>query len=354
MRTSSRRALASFLVLAAAAAALPASAQPLSNTLTAEQVACNESQLQQLLQRMTLNRGTGANRSRALTLFVTYSNPYGFYEGLAVMNQAPLRASGPLSAAEAEQLLAFHINPSIRTLLINPARPMLAQISLEREDAGSNLVGAGGATAISLSLNPTLGTGATGSLRINNFTATNAQACGGVSSVDVKPGRGLISAGLLTPCHTLFSDFDRTVFAILERTLRVQSASGVVDAKIALYRGEQPFTYRIDVYPLSSSGQMSGKIALLLTLNVDGAGQISTGQLSVLPTCVGIERSGCSNSETSFQIFLLPPVFAGVEGRTASGPSFSLAYQFGTTPAPVTIDWNSLLSGTSWNGGTAQ
>jgi hypothetical protein len=35
-----------------------------------------------------------------------------------------------------------------------------------------------------------------------------------------------------------------------------------------------------------------------------------------------------------------------------SSPSFSLAYQFGTTPAPVTIDWNSLLNGTSWNGGS--
>jgi hypothetical protein len=349
------RAVVSLLVLGVlvAAGVQSVAAQPFSNTLTAEQVACNESQLQQLLQRLTLTRGTSGNHNRSLTLLLTYSNAFGFYEGLAVFNQTPLRANGTVNATEAEQFFAFYINPSIRQLLLNPARPTLAQVSLAREISSSNLVTAGAATAMTLTLNPTLAAqGGAGNLVINNFQAANGQACGGLLAVDVKPGRGLIDAGLVTPCHTALTDFDRMVFSILERTVRVQATgSALVDTKIAIYRGEQPFTYRIDVYPLSASGQLTGKIALQLTINVDAQGRITDGQLTILPPCVGIERSGCSNADTGLEVFLLPPVFGGVEARPVSAPSFSVVYQFGATPAPVVVDWTRLLSGTTWNQG---
>lgn len=251
--------LAFLLVLGA----LAASAQPLTNQLTAEQVACNELQLEQLLQRMTLQRAGQGNPPRPLTLLVSYSNEFGFYEGLAVSNQVPLRANAPLGAAGAEHFFAFHINPSIRTLLLNPARQPLAQVSLVREETSSNLVAGNSANAMTLFLNPTLGAGGgEGRLQINNFQASSGQACGNLRSVDVKPGRGLIQAGLVTPCHTQLTDFDRMVFAILQRTLRVQvTTSGVTDTKVSIFRGEDPLTYRINVYPVSSTGQILGKVA---------------------------------------------------------------------------------------------
>lgn len=352
------RVVLTFILVLGALAASALHAQPLSNTLTTEQVACNELQLEQLLQRLTLERADQGNRTRSLTLLVTYSNEFGFYEGLAVSNQVPLRANAPLGAAGTEHFLAFHINPSIRTLLLNPERQPLAQVSLVREETSSNLVAGNSANAMSLSLNPTLGAqGNAGRLRINNFEVGAGQACGNLRSVDVKPGRGLILAGLVTPCHTELTDFDRMVFAILERTLRVQvTGQPTADTKVAIFRGEEPLTYRINVYPLSNNGQMQGMVALELTLTADAQGRITGGQLQFLPSCSGFLPDECSTSDVALQVFLVPPVFGGNQTRLSSGPAFSVTYQVGATPTPVAVDFDALLGGTTWNQGvgTAQ
>jgi hypothetical protein len=333
---------------ALSALALPAQAQ-LSNSLTPEQVACNEQQLEQILSLMTLERGNDNNPNRSLTLLVTYSNEFGFYEGLAVLNQTPLRANAPVGANGSEHFLAFHLNPDIRMLLANPQRPQLAQVSLVREETASNLVAANSANALRLTLNPTLDPNAEDALlEINNFRATG-QACGGARGVDVKPGRGLLAAGLTQACHQQLTDFDRHVFALLERMVRVQVAgSQTVDTKIAIFRGDDPLTYRIDVYPLSATGQMSGKIALELELQADSQGRITTGQLRILPSCVGGFEGGCTSSSVALEVFLLAPVFGGFESRLASGPGVSISFPAGAS-APVSVDFGDLLSGTTWN-----
>jgi hypothetical protein len=140
------------------------------------------------------------------------------------------------------------------------------------------------------------------------------------------------------------------VFAILERIVRVQVAgSQTVNTKIAIYRGEDPLTYRIDIYPLSATGQMSGKIALELELQADSQGRISTGELRVLPGCLGgSPQSGCTSSNVNLEVFLLAPVFGGVQSRLASGPGVSIVFA-GTAPAPVAVDFDELLSDTTWN-----
>lgn len=339
-----------------AAVAVPAQAQ-LTNNLSIQQVACNERQLQQILSLMTLERGNGSsNNNRSLSLLVTYSNQFGFYEGLAVVNQTPLRANAPLAAGGAEHFLAFHLNPDIRQLLSNPARPQLAQVSLVREETASNLVAANSANALRLSLNPTLDPNADeAQLQINNFQA-NGQSCVGVRSVDVKPGRGLVSAGLTDACHEQLTDFDRHVFAILERMVRVQASgtgggnNNLLDTKIAIFRGQDALTYRIDVYPLGTNGQMTGKVALELELQADGQGRISSGQLRILPSCLGgAPASNCTSSTTALEVFLLPPVFGGFETRLTSGSSASISFQAGASPAPVSVDFGDLLSDTTWN-----
>lgn len=343
------RGLMSFLILGALAVALPAQAQ-LTNELDTTQVTCNEQQLEQILRLMTLERRNNNNPNRSLTLLMTYSNEVGFYEGLAVMNQTPLRANATVGAQASEHFLAFHLNPDIRQLLSNPERPQLAQVSLVREETASNLVGGNSANGLILSLNPTLDPDADEALlEINNFQATG-QACGQARSADIKPGRGLIAAGLTQSCHQQLTDFDRHVFAILERIVRVQvSGNQNVDTKVAIYRGEDPLTYRIDVYPLSATGAMSGKVALELDLQADSQGRISTGELRILPPCIGgTPQTGCSSSTVNLEVFLLAPVFGGVQSRLASGPGVSIVFA-GTSPAPVPVDFGDLLSDTTWN-----
>lgn len=344
------------LVLTLALTALPAFAQ--DSTLTSSQVACNENQLMDLLERMRVLHPAGVANPRPTTLFLTYSNMFGFYEGLVVSNQVPITAANA-GAADPETLLAFHLNPSVRRLLLNPNRPTLDQVSLQREDSGSNFVAPNSPEAVILTLNPTLESdedAGNGRLQINNFLMPPAgQTCNGFLTSSLRPGRGLTQSGLVTPCHTNFSELDRTVFALLQRMLRVQvgGAGTARDTEIAIYRGEEPQTYRIDIYPVAADGTTSlGHVALELTVETDGTGTLTGGQLTLLDTCAGGATSGCSNAVVPIQVFLFPPVFAGTQVRLNSTPSIAVNATPGATGAtPVAIDFGQLLAGTTWNDG---
>jgi hypothetical protein len=344
-------AVLSFVLLSLILATGFAAAQT-SNTLTTAQVTCNQTQLRNLLERMTL-QGTGSQSADlSLTLLVSYSNPFGFFEGLAVANQTPF-AVATAGSTRPESFLAFSINPSIRTNLLNPTRQLLAQVTLVREETSSNLVASGSPVALNLSLNPTLGANATsGLLEINNVQASGSQ-CNQVLSADLKPGRGLIQAGLTTPCHTLFTDFDRFVFEILERTFRVASPSNPAqDFKVAIYRGEAPFTYRIDVYPVNANGTLGGPIALELTLATDASGNLRDGLLQVLPYCTTGQTADCSTrSNVDLNFYLVPPVFGGNQVRLTSDITVSLSLPAnGAPPLAVPVSFSLILGGTSWNG----
>lgn len=348
-------AILSFALLAVILATGFAAAQPTeatSNTLTAEQVSCNETQLRSLLQRMTLRGAGNQSDNLSLSLLVSYSNPFGFFEGLAVVNQTPFSVA-TAGSTRPESFLAFSLNPSIRTTLANPARQPLAQVTLVREETSSNLVSGNSPVAINLSLNPTLASGATsGLLQINNVQASGSQ-CSQVLSADLKPGRGLIQAGLTTACHTLFTDFDRFVFEILERTFRVAAPNNPSqDFKVAIYRGEQPFTYRIDVYPVSSNGTLGAPVALLLSLSTDASGNLRDGSLQVLPACAAGQTTGCSNPQSvALSFYLVPPVFGGSQVRLTSDVQTVLPLAAGSTTAnPVPFNFGQILTSTLWNG----
>ncbi|HET9209534.1 MAG TPA: hypothetical protein VFR03_04015, partial [Thermoanaerobaculia bacterium] len=194
-------------------------AQELTAPLTPPQVACNEGQLNRLLSRTT---STGAplenNAAPALTTLVSYSNSLGFYDGLALTNEGVRCNPGLPPPGQPEYYLAFNINPSLRTLLLNPKRPELGQVELSREETSSNLVNSNDNTRINLTVNPTLADAATtGLLAINNFVVPAAGApYNGFIASSTKPGRGLTQDGLLTPCHAAFTAQDRKIFAILQ------------------------------------------------------------------------------------------------------------------------------------------
>jgi len=140
--------LALLLLSPAAALAEPA---PLTHPLTSEEVACNRAQLNRLLNRLSLSASVPETASPTRELAVTYSNERAFYEGLGIVGQDFF--SGQLTP---EYELAFNLNPSLRDLLANPARPPLPQISLSREAAASNFVKPTNPHAFTLLLNPRL------------------------------------------------------------------------------------------------------------------------------------------------------------------------------------------------------
>jgi hypothetical protein len=329
-------------------------AQELTAPLTPPQVACNEDQLNRLLSRTTTTGAPLENGAApSLTTLVSYSNSVGFYDGLALTNEGVRCNPGLPPPGQPEYYLAFNINPSLRALLLSPKRPPLGQVELSREETSSNLVNPNDNTRIVLSLNPTLaGSADSGLLTINNFVvpATGASYNGFLSS-STKPGRGLSQDGLLTPCHTAFTAQDRKVFAILQRMVRGVAVQGVcfLDVKIAIFRGEDPHTYRIDAYIQDLNGAPLGKAAAVLQINWASTGALTSGTLSMLPACSGGSQVGCSTVSVRTGEFLIAPVLGGSERQHGKSQGVSFDPVTGPT-APVTVDFGTLLRDTTWNG----
>jgi len=99
---------------------------------------------------------------------------------------------------------------------------------------------------------------------------------------------------------------------MLARTVRVSQCVGLPGNvpfcnpdgsayNITIFRGADPHTYRANVYLVSSScdttcsfGVLS-KIALQLKIDWDASGRLTTGEVSVLPTCTNGPAPGCTD-----------------------------------------------------------
>jgi hypothetical protein len=341
-----------------------AAAQSLTNQLTAEEVACNETQMAKLLERTTFGDPIVAYNQLPKTLIVSYSNPYGFYEGLALTNQdwrlGPFGV--PPFPPPPEHYLAFNLNPSVRTLLLDPRRPMLGQVALNREQSGSNFVTPGGYFDLAVKIDPTLkGSIKPDLLVINNFLVPSLRKpYNGFIANSTKAGRGLTQDGLLTSCHTRFTDFDRHVFAVLQRLIRASTRSYsifiVLDLKIAVFRGERPNLYRVNIYPIDAYSpeipdpRPSGQVALEIEVSWTQEGRLKTATLRGLPRCEGGQRLGCTLSEAATEIYLIPPVLGGTEYLQghSEGVIHDPANGIEFTP-PAIVDLESLLVNSTWN-----
>jgi hypothetical protein len=348
MKEQSRFFTVSCLVLALGAAASLGKAAPLTQTLTSEEVACNERQLELLLKRM--RGGSEIFQSVQRTLAVSYSNSAGFYDGLAMTNQIPHDVNPP--GEYYERYLAFNLNPSIRTLLLNPSRPELDQIGLNREQSSSNFVQRGSAFELTVTLDPTLGGG--DPLVINNLEEPSiGQPYNGFLGNSTKPGRGLTADGLLAPCHGKLTDFDRHVFSVLQRVVRASSRGErpVPDMEIAIFRGEAPQTYRLDFYPIYQHFEERGRMAAELRISWDAEGRLLTAEMKALPACTQSGQFACSNAEnTTPSAFFIPPVFGGHEYYQSAEVQDGVYYSWIEGPsAPVTIDFEALLADSTWN-----
>jgi len=251
-----------------------------------------------------------------------------------------------------EQYLAFNINPSIRSLLLNPDRLELDQVSLNRESSSSSLVKPGPWYDIVLTLDPTLGGGE--SLVINNFVEPQAgETHNGFLANSTKPGRGLIADGLLTPCHNKLTTFDRHVFSILQRVARSIDISEFLqpDTEIAIFRGEDPHVYRLNFYPIYQLLEERGRMAVELRVQWDENGRLTTAESRIFRACQTADQLGCTSlQDRQLQWFVIPPVFGGREyydnGATQSGGFFLVP---DNPSEPRTINFTTLLAGTTWN-----
>ena len=335
--------------------AFPATAAKLTQPLTADEVACNEQQLERLLQRMN----AGKERYWPLpqlptSLLVSYSNSTGFYDGLVATSQGfRLDIGGNPPTLPFEHYLAFNINPSIRTLLLNPDRPELAQVSLNREQSSSNFVVPGSYFELVLTLNPTLGEG--DSLVINNFEEPELGVpYNGFLSNSTKPGRGLIADGLLTPCHQKLTDFDRHVFSVLQRMVRGRDEAAFLrpDMKFSIFRGEDPQAYRINFYPIYDHFEPpGGRMAVELNVTWTPEGKLTTVVMRALPACSFTGQLACTAiAQITPLVFLIPPLLGGQELYSGSADENGVVFIWYEGPsAPVTIDLAALLTHTTWN-----
>ncbi len=325
--------------------------------LLSEDVLCNRAQLVALLGRARVEVPGDPALPRPTTLFLTYSSPFGFYQGLAL--DGPWHnLPGGASSSMPEYHLAFGLNPTLRTILLNPERPVLDQIGLAREESNTSRVPAGSAHVLTVTVDPTLASALgmppdpAALLEINNLADGAALR----RSSDSKPGRGLAVDGITDLCPGRFTARDLEVFAILQRTLRVRAHGDAFDddVEIALYRGVADGTYVAEVFAVDTAGRVAGSVALAVETGLDATGHLGPGMIHGLPACGPGNGPPCSDVSLPFDVYLGPPALPGSETFDANGPdTIHLAFTPGGPPAPGDIsspvDFGALLAGTTWN-----
>lgn len=334
------------LAAACLAGASPAAAQDLTRPLTTAEVECTELQLERLISRMEFFVPE-LPFAPVSDLLVAPGDGEPSYQGLLATVQGE-DGSGP------EWQLAFHVQP-VRSLLTNPERPPLGQVSLTREEPSSSLVPPGGAPQISVVLNPSLARPAPPELELAIDNVAEPAGRG----TSTRPGRGLAQDGLLTPCTDRLTAFDRHVFAVLQRIVRVQTQffAGSFFAQsgsdIAVFRGADPHVYRLNAY-----GGASGKVAVEIVVDWTPEGRLTTAAMRILPQCpVLAGLPGCTDRfavrAVETRIRLVPPVFGGVESWQPEAPGSALVFHSTHAPwvAEDTADLALLLAGSTWNGG---
>jgi hypothetical protein len=374
---------ASLLVIVPGAA----EAQSLTNPLTPDQVACDELQLERLAARSAVSQypldpAQPDLPPNPLLILWRSSAGGGFYGGLAVSNGLEQDSAGHLTRDEAQ--LAFDLIVRRQGDLLSPQEPLRPQATLARRGRGSTLATpAEGGLFLNVGVAVTLDESdhdvpILTYMDINNLAAPGPAQWQVVRAVDDSTGRSIVDNQLADTCHGQLTAFDQKIFAILARTLRVSHCLSVAGCggfsdlawfEITLFRGADPHTFRANVYPfgrvciflgtLCETGP-AGKLALELSIDWDREGKLTTGQVTVLPPCPGSSVApGCSfllpfPAQTAFAIYLLPPIFAGVEhqGMDAFAVGLHLDFERARDPHNILrgpVNWRALLAKTTWN-----
>jgi len=350
-------------------------AVPLTNPLTDDQVTCDELQLERLaLRASVVERLAGNGNAMVLhpSLFLWRSSEGGggAYAALAVTDGV-VGTAGDLFRSETQ--LAIDISVHSVGDPLNPAHNLLPQATIVRREQDSNLVTP---TALASYLTVTLALEPNSQdpfnpvipLQTNNLAAPSDFAPP-EAHADAA-GRGITQDTLTSSCGNLLTPFDQRIFAILSRTVRVSQCvflSGPLPTcsqdgsayNITLFRGADPQTYRANVYEYGEfcpdtgpcTNVALGKVAYEFKMNWDGAGSLTTGEVTVLPACPGSPISCFYGG--GYPLFVLPPLWAG-HGHQGQH-LFDIGARVGNDQpgAPLrpqaTINWQALLARSAWN-----
>jgi len=336
----------------------PVAAQTFGPPLSPEQVACEERQLERL------QHGMWVHLEGSTLLLWRASAGGGLYRGIVTTSELGPDDTG--KPVREEEQLAFDLVLKAEEDFLDPHRPRRPQATLVRRDVASNLSSEPEIPFhildLTLDLTPEAGVDPASPrlpIRITNRLTAGAGA-------DDRAGRGIAIDDLLSPCHTEVSNFDLRIFSILARTVRPSQCllepistcnAGLERFKSVLFRGADPLSYRMNIYPYLFSGITDARIALLFRLQVDNGGRLIGGDVQVLPLCRDLDQVDCTNTfSPGFALFVLPPLRPGVErqGDAEFLRAAHLNLDYDGSPYNVledTVNWADLLSDTAWNGG---
>jgi hypothetical protein len=334
----------------------PAAAQNFGGPLTAEQVACEERQLERLQHRMWVPFEGSA-------LLLWRSSPSGgIYRGLVSTSEIDGDLAHP---TREEEQLAFDLVVKSEEDFLDPHRSQRAQATLVRRDVASNLTSApeipSHILALTLDLAPEVLAPSAPRLplRISNRLTPGAGA-------DDRAGRGIAIADLVSPCHAEVSDFDLRVLAILARTVRPAQClavpfsgceAGLDRYKVVLFRDSEPLTYRMNIYVNVFTGIVDARVAFRFSLQVSTGGRLLNGAVDALPLCADASAVGCTNYlSPHFALFVLPPLRPGIDqqGLAEFQRAARLNLEYDGSPDNIlqaTVNWEDLLRDTAWNVG---
>jgi hypothetical protein len=367
---------AQVLVLSALVAAIPsvAGAATLTNPLTADQVTCDELQLERLALRGGVIEPSPFDFGHP-SLFLWHSSAGGgAYSALAVEDGIRGGETGfPLIRSETQ--LAFDLSFHSAADILNPARALLPQVTVVRREMDSNLIAPGDTTpnlVVLFGLEPRVLDPLQPIIpvEINNLTA--ASASNQPVAYANGAGRGIETDALTSSCGSALTPFDQRVFTILSRTVRMAQCALLGGVRfcnpdgsaynVTLFRAADPQTYRANVYFYAEACSDANvcsfsvdKVAYQFTFTWDSNGNLNTGVVTVLPACPSsVLAPGCSDPNGNrTPMFILPPLWPG---HGHQGPrQFSLGTLVwddgpGSTNNVLSapINWQTLLAGSAW------
>ena len=350
-----------------------APAEDLTKPLTAEQVTCDELQLERLARRFVVYEERSPSFSPSL--FSWRSSWGATFGGLAITDGTRSEVgTQPEDPLRIEQQLSVDLTVRPVGDRLNPQRPLLPHATLARRTQDSSLVGPFESIRLNVTLDLAPAVPNPFVPGIPLLVSNVGQPFAGMSPLAVADaaGRGIAVDRLGESCHAELTPFDQKVFTLLARTLRISecfSRRGC-DARIpdhynvTLFRGSDPHVYRANVYlydPYCDDDDTCyhffGKVALELTVGWTAEGRLTAGTVRVLPDCSlpGSFAPGCSDySIAEIGIYFLPPVWPGRERRDESevrqAPNLQLSSPgIPTEVRSATIDWEALLAESAWN-----
>lgn len=329
------RSLAAVLALGCFVGATPLAVEA-RTALTAQEVACNADQLRAVLERATVSIPN--DPARVTAAYASFGSTAG---GITLLARTHFEDRSGANR-QPEKHLWVTLDPNESSMLRNDQRPQLPTLGAARSRQNTDLVTAGDGKRLQLIVNPGLDLVSPDPatlLVVNNLLETEP---GSLQSAS-RPGRGL--ADIVAPCPDKtagkLTREDIHVFRVLQKLLISQTrliSAGNVRApgvKTAIFRGQAPDAYIVDIYPVDADGQMSlGKARFVVTVVLGAGGRLDGGSVTGDPAQ--------SDATYTVDFWLVEPLFGQTpfQGEFAE---YAFRHENGGGQSNPQLDWDQLL-----------